>query len=147
MLEQSSASLHSVAVCVPTHCYAVCWFMPTASGLPRPHPPPSPCMKWLLVSFKQNCRSGRIFSVTRQCLNGDSVRHPMIQNIGLYAYQYNLNEVWQKTSYWNQNVVEMLLIPTKYWTVTCNLTVTSPQGNLATGNLAIDLVTSPQKAE
>ena len=36
----------------------------------------------------------------------------MIQNIGLYAYQYNLNEVWQKTSYWNQNVVEMLLIPT-----------------------------------
>ena len=42
---------------------------------------------------------------------------------------------------------EMLLIPTKYWTVTCNLTVTSPQGNLATGNLATDLVTSPQKAE
>ena len=36
----------------------------------------------------------------------------MIQNIGLYAYQYNLNEVWQRTSYWNQNVVEMLLIPT-----------------------------------
>ena len=63
----------------------------------------------------------------------------MIQNIGLYAYQYNLNEVWQKTSYWNQNVVEMLLIPTKYWTVTCNLTVTSPQGNLATGSLATDL--------
>ena len=52
------------------------------------------------------------------------VRHPMIQNIGLYAYQYNLNEVLQKTSYWNQNVVEMLLIPTKYWTVTRNLTVT-----------------------
>ena len=71
----------------------------------------------------------------------------MIQNIGLYAYQYNLNEMWQKTSYWIQNVVEMLLIPTKYWTVTCNLTVTSPQGNLATGNLATDLVTSPQKAE
>ena len=71
----------------------------------------------------------------------------MIQNIGLYAYQYNLNEVWQKASYWNQNVVEMLLIPTKYWTVTCNLTVTSPQGNLATGNLATDLVASPQKAE
>ena len=72
----------------------------------------------------------------------------MIQNIGLYAYQYNLNEVWQKTeTYWNQNVVEMLLIPTKYWTVTCNLTVTSPQGNLATGNLATDLVTSLQKAE
>ena len=42
----------------------------------------------------------------------------MIQNIGLYAYQYNLNEVWQETSYWNQYVVEMLLIPTKYWTVT-----------------------------
>ena len=41
----------------------------------------------------------------------------------------------------------MLLIPTKYWTVTCNLTVTSPKGNLATGNLATDLVTSPQKAE
>ena len=71
----------------------------------------------------------------------------MIQNIGLYAYQYNSNEVWQKTSYWNQNVVEMLLIPTKYWTVTCNPTVTSPQGNLPTGNLATDLVTSPQKAE
>ena len=56
----------------------------------------------------------------------------MIQNIGLYAYQYNLNKVWQKTSYWNQNVVEMLLMLTKYWTVTCNLTeprhkVTSPQ--------------------
>ena len=66
-------TLHSVAVCVPTHCYAVCWIMPTASGLPRPLPPPSPCMKWLLVSFKRNCRSGRIFSVTRQCLNGDSV--------------------------------------------------------------------------
>ena len=65
--------LHSVAVCVPTHCYAMCWFMPTASGLPRPLPPPSPCMKWLLVSFKRNCRSGRIFSLTRQCLNGDSV--------------------------------------------------------------------------
>ena len=47
----------------------------------------------------------------------------------------------------NQNVVEMLLIPMKYWTVTCNLTVTSPQGNLAAGNLATDLVTSPQKAE
>ena len=29
----------------------------------------------------------------------------------------------------------------------CNLTVTSPQGNLATGDLATDLVTSPQKAE
>ena len=29
----------------------------------------------------------------------------------------------------------------------CNMTVTSPQGNLATGNLATDLVTSPQKAE
>ena len=71
----------------------------------------------------------------------------MIQNIGLYAYQYNLNEVWQKTSYWNQNVVEMLLIPTKYWTVTCNLTATPLQGNLATGLLATDLVTSPQKAE
>ena len=71
----------------------------------------------------------------------------MIQNIGLYAYQYNINEVWQKTSYWNQSVVEMLLIPTKYWTVTGNLTVTSPQGNLATGNLATDLVTSPQKTE
>ena len=71
----------------------------------------------------------------------------MIQNIGLYAYQYNLNEVWQKTSYWNQNVVEMLLIPTKYCTVTCNLAVTSPHGNLATCNLATDLVTSPQKAE
>ena len=85
----------------------------------------------------------------------------MIQNIGLYAYQYILNEVWQKTSY--QNVVEMLLIPTKYWTVTCNLTVTSPQGNLAIAligervawsmanlaidNLATDLVASPQKAE
>ena len=69
-----AANLHSVAVCVPTHCYAVCWFMPTASGLPRPLPPPSPCMKWLLVSFKQNCRSGRIFSVTRQWLNGDSVQ-------------------------------------------------------------------------
>ena len=74
----------------------------------------------------------------------------MIQNIGLYAYQYNLKEVWQKTSYWNQNVV--VLIPTKYWTVTCNLTVTSPQGNLATGkfrhrfgNLATEgWVTSPQ---
>ena len=71
----------------------------------------------------------------------------MIQNICLYAYQYNLNEVWQKTSYWNQNVVEKLLIPTKYCTVTCNLTVTSPQGNPATGNLATYLVTSPQKAE
>ena len=71
----------------------------------------------------------------------------MIQNIGLYAYQYNLNEVWQKTSYWNRKVVEMFLIPTKYWTVTCNPTVTSPQGNLATGNLATDLVTSPQMAE
>ena len=71
----------------------------------------------------------------------------MIQNIGLYAYQYNLNEVWQKTSYWNQNVVEMLLIPTKYWTVTYNLNVTSPQGNLATGNLATDLVTSPHGAK
>ena len=71
----------------------------------------------------------------------------MIQTIGLYAYQYNLNEVWRKTSYWNQNVDEMLLIPTKYWTVTCNLTVTSPLGNLATGNLATDLVTSPQMAE
>ena len=42
----------------------------------------------------------------------------MIQNIGLYAYQYDLNEVWQKTSYWNQNVVEVLLISTKYWIVT-----------------------------
>ena len=54
----------------------------------------------------------------------------MIQNIGLYAYQYNLNEVRQKTSYWNQNVVEMLLIPTKYWTVTWlwpRHKVTSPQ--------------------
>ena len=29
----------------------------------------------------------------------------------------------------------------------CNMTVTSPQGNLATGNLATDLVTLPQKAE
>ena len=28
-----------------------------------------------------------------------------------------------------------------------NMTVTSPQGNLATGNLSTDLVTSPQKAE
>ena len=65
----------------------------------------------------------------------------MIQNIGVYAYQSNLNEVWQKTSYWNQNVVEMLLIPAKYWTVT------SLQGNLATGNFATDLVNSPQKAE
>ena len=29
----------------------------------------------------------------------------------------------------------------------CNMNVTSPQGNLATGNLATDFVTSPQKAE
>ena len=41
----------------------------------------------------------------------------------------------------------MLLIPTKYWTVTCNLTVTSPQGNLATGNLATALATSPHEAK
>ena len=40
-----------------------------------------------------------------------------------------------------KNVVEMLLISTKYWTVT------SPQGNLATGNLATALLTSPHGAK
>ena len=80
--------LHSVAVCVPTHCYAVYWFMPTASGLPRPLPPPSPCMKWLLVSFKRNCRSGRISSVTRQCLKGDSVGL-CVKRGYLWSYQAN----------------------------------------------------------
>ena len=95
MLTTSSVaqqSLHSVAVCVPTHCYAVCWFMPTARGLPRPLPPPSPCIKWLLVSFKRNCRSGRIFSVTRQCLNGDSVsnRRPTRLDVSTWRIVNNL---------------------------------------------------------
>ena len=77
--------------------------MPTASGLPRSLPPPSPCMKWLLVSFKRNCRSGRIFSVTRQCLNGtvysgteenensrilNFVKNPKIRYSRKYKYNY-----------------------------------------------------------
>ena len=48
------------------------------------------------------------------------------------------NELLKPKCSWNVDSNEIL---------DCNMTVTSPQGNLATGNLATDLVTSPQKAE
>ena len=57
----------------------------------------------------------------------------------MYKYLTSINR--PTTFFCTANIVEILYM------VTHILPLTSPQGNLATGNLATDLVTSPQKAE
>ena len=57
----------------------------------------------------------------------------------MYKYLTSINR--PTTLFCTANIVEILFMATHI------LRLTSPQGNLATGNPATDLVTSPQKAE
>ena len=63
--------VHSVAVCAYTLLRRV--LIHADCKWPSPTPSTTLPLYEMFVSFKRNCRSGRIFSVTRQCLNRDSV--------------------------------------------------------------------------